>query len=706
MRNRLLLSVLLSLPGMTAPLFALPARAATASSSDQRMVGLVAARIFAEAQPVEGWAWPPLVAISDIDDVNAFASIYDVKPGETPDVEGEGNLTWVKLPTLPPAVGDDALGAEDAGPPPADGEGKADASAAKTSAEAAADVHIVQPGNAPADDNGIVQHEDGTVTQPIIVLYQGFLDKVVQGSPDRLAAVFGHETSHILLHHVDAVPPRAPLVAKMITRDQESAADMLGMKLGLAAGYPYNGLIAGFLGMRDQGNYNSFEGLNATHPGWTDRVAMVDQRQPELWSSISAFENGVYFLTVEQYSLARNCFMQVTRDCPKCYEAWANLGYASLMMYCDALEPEDLRNFDVGQIVVGGFYRRPASLEGSRGGLTPDVKKLWFDAVGALRQALILKPDLVLAKANLAAAYLLNPDGKDVGQAEELFTQVREALERGNVEEMEPLVRASLLVNAGVAEMAGGDPAAADALFAEAEKLFSGAGADVEDASISSAIRFNRGRMYAAAGDAAKRTSAREQLEAYLTSTSSASNWWPLAYEQYAKLCADAGQAAKSEADLKVAANTQYRLVAGVTLPDGVTITLNDPLQKFEASLGKGREQKIVGMVRRLQYPAYGLDLLCARSVVAIRLRGPKAPPVVIRASGSGGESHEVRPGMTVAELDSMLGGDANQWDERYGATQQVVYRFYPRLGFGVRIGGDKIVEIIVAQIPIEAKRT
>lgn len=698
MRPRVTLSLLAA---VALTLASTPAIYAVPSGSDLRMVGVVAARIFAEAEPVAGWSWPPLVAISDIDDVNAFATIHHVKPGETPKVENEGNLVWVTLPKLAQAEGEDAVSADEANPPAA-----GDASAAKPTGETGTQLEIVRPDPTPVDANGVVQAEDGTVTQPIIVLYQGFLDRVVAGSPDRLAAVFGHETSHILLHHVDAVPPRTPLVANMITRDNEAAADMLGMKLGLAAGFPYNGLISGFLGMRDQGSYNSFEGLNASHPGWTDRVAMVDERQPELWRSISAFENGVYFLTMEQYQLAEDCFDQVTRECPKCYEAWANLGYARLMRYCDKLDEENLRAFDIGQIVVGGFYRRPLSLEPPRRGID---KQLWFDAVGALRQALILNPELVLAKANLAAAYLVAPEGKDVGQAEELFTQVTAALESGAVEELEPTVHAALLVNAGVAEMAGGDSAQAEKMFAQAQDLFAGEadGADASNA-VTSAIHFNRGRMYAAAGDAAQRQSAIEQLEAYLAAASPASNWWALAHEQYVKLCGEAGVEPKGEETLRVAANTQYRLVAGITLPDGGTITLNDPLPKLERSLGKGREQKIVkdSNVRRLQYPKLGLDLLCANRVVAIRLRGPKAPPLVIRASGAGGAAHEVRPGMTVAELDGLLGGDAKQWDERYGATQQVIYRFYSRLGFGVRIGGDKIVEIIVAQIPIEAKRS
>ena len=140
------------------------------------------------------------------------------------------------------------------------------------------------------------------------------------------------------------------------------------------------------------------------------------------------------------------------------------------MRFFDMLDAEDLRTLESGPLIVGGFYRRPESLEAPHRGFNP---KLWFEAVGALRQALILKPDLVLAKANLAAAYLIGPpEGSDLGQAEELFSQVTAALKSGDVEDIEPLVRASLLVNAGVAEMANGDSASAEALFAEAQELF------------------------------------------------------------------------------------------------------------------------------------------------------------------------------------------------------------------------------------------
>jgi Zn-dependent protease with chaperone function len=653
------------------------------SEDDKLMVGVVASRILGQAEPIQGWVWPPRVAISDKDEVNAFATVCEIKPGDTPEPQDSGKLVWIELPEFDAVPAEEALSAADL-----------------PGAVGGADELVGEPA-----EHKVETREDGTVTQPVIVLNQGFLDKVVQGNPDRLAAVFGHEASHILLRHVDAASGGAPLVANMINRQQEADADVLGMKLGLQASFPYKGLVGGVLGMRDQGNYNSFEGLNATHPGWTDRVAMIDDQQKELWHSISAFENGVQFLMLEQYNLAAACFKRVRDECPKCYEAWANEGYSQLMMYCDGLREEDLRYFDIGHVVVGGFYRRPDSMGGTR--LVGIDEEMWNDAVGNLRQAIILNPDLVLAKANLAVAYLVAPDGKDLGKAEGLLRQVRDALKGDNVEDIDPLVKASLLVNAGVAEMETGDAPAAEALFAEAQELFSAEGVDkTSSTGLVNAIRYNRGRMYAAASDPAKKKTAIEELEAYLSSSSPAANWWPLALERYKALCAEAGVEAKPENTLSLAANKQYRTVVGIALPDGGVINLNDSPESLEKTLGEGRAQVLVKKsdVRRLQYAKLGMEILCDQHIVAIRLRGPKAPAVTLQASGFGGETQQVRPGMTLAELDAILGGDANQWDQRYGTNTQVVYRFYTRLGFGVRLSGNKISEIIVAQIPVEAK--
>ncbi|HWZ44768.1 MAG TPA: M48 family metalloprotease, partial [Candidatus Saccharimonadales bacterium] len=261
-----------------------------------------------------------------------------------------------------------------------------------------------------------------------VVCFNGVLKQVVEGNADRLAYVLGHELAHHLLNHTKNPAGETEFLRATFTRDQELAADYRGMELALRAGYSYRGGLSAIHKMIDLGlNYSSFEGLAADHPSWFDRIARLDKEQAGLWRSMSSFDNGVYFLLVQNYPLAERAFRQVAKDFPSSHEAWANLGYALLMQYADSLDTRDLLHFDVGQIVAGGFYRRPKSLEGKVRGIH---EELWLDAVNALREALRLQPELSLPKANLGIAYLLRPAGKDVDKAVQLLEEASQLAEK------------------------------------------------------------------------------------------------------------------------------------------------------------------------------------------------------------------------------------------------------------------------------------
>ena len=106
-------------------------------------------------------------------------------------------------------------------------------------------------------------------------------------------------------------------------------------------------------------DYSSFEGLGKDHPSWKDRIALLDEEQAPLWHAMAAFQTAPTSWSPSSTAPPSACFRAVTREFPACHEAWANLGYALLMRYCDGLEVDDLRRFDLGQLAVGGFYRHP-----------------------------------------------------------------------------------------------------------------------------------------------------------------------------------------------------------------------------------------------------------------------------------------------------------------------------------------------------------
>ena len=306
---------------------------------------------------------------------------------------------------------------------------------------------------------------------PKVVVYSGLMNRVIKGkedapgAEDRLAFILSHELGHVYLAHIVRRPPgETAFIQQVFTRDQESQADLKGMQMALKAGFSFQRGQGAIHRMKELGlNYSSFEGLGVDHPSWNDRLMLMDKDQATLWKSMSAFQNGTFFLLFEQYTAAER-FLEVTKEFPQCYEAWNNLGYARLMQYCDDLNADDLRELDIGQVVVGGFFTRPQSLE-------PTVRSMeqrtWKGAVAALEQALKLKPDLVLAKANLGVAYLVAPQGKDVPKARQYLQEAVEQMPPDK--HIPPLARASTLINAGVAVLAVGQHKESIALFAQGE---------------------------------------------------------------------------------------------------------------------------------------------------------------------------------------------------------------------------------------------
>ena len=465
------------------------------------------------------------------------------------------------------------------------------------------------------------------------------------------------------------------------------------MELTLAAGYSKKGALGAIRRFIDLDlEYSSFEGLGVDHPSWKDRVALLDKEQAPLWHAMAAFHDGTYFLLAEQYGSAERCFRAVTREFPACHEAWANLGYALLMRYCDGLEVDDLRRFDLGQLAVGGFYRRPGTLEAQVRGID---EELWWDAVGALREALRLKPDSVLIKANLGVAYLVRPAGRDVGQAARYLQEAAEAVEsdpaNAGLNDLERSIcaRRCCSTPGWPTWPAAGPTSAARRLdrVAALGPQFAGDRPERPRASgLVAALHYNRALLLAASPEAEKRRAAVGQFERYLRSASPASAWWPLAYERYAKLCRELDLEAKSEKELKDQIQTDLRPLTAVRLRSGAQVTLSEPTGEVTDRLGGGQAVPVVPgtNLRRLSYPDQGIDLLVTDRVLAIRLRGPGAPTLPLRSTGLGTTATELRVGMAKRELDQIL----KDLDYSFAGLDdpEVRYRFYPELGLAVQV--------------------
>jgi hypothetical protein len=624
-------------------------RADQPSKEDDELVKRVWARLLACTERIKDpkIEWPPVCVIANDHDINAFATIA-VELKEAATVKGKE----------------------------------------KPDADAAVEVKL----------------------QPKVFILRGMMEKIIHtkadkdmdAAADRLAYILGHEMSHLLLGHCIAKEPnqkRTSLERIVFSRDKEIAADVRGAELALKAGFSLRRGTEAIRRMQKLGlEYSSFEGLLIDHPSWNDRLVHLDKEQAGLWRAMSAFENGSFFLMTEQFGSAEICFRQVTREFPKCYEAWSNLGYALLMQYCDGLDADDLRRFKIGQLYVGGFYRRPKSLESETRGIQT---KVWDEAVACFLKSLALKKDQVLTKANLGVAYLVNPDGNpDLAKACKYLHEA--AAMAKDDKQLDQSTRAGILINAGVADLSAKHLKEGLEKIDLGERLgsqfFAGIFKTGVNSDLQGALLFNRASLAALATEKTKQQEGLRQFGEYLNSPYAAGAWWPLAYDRYVELSKKLGVEPKKAKQFNKVFLDSHRLVSSVKLASGVTLALSEPISEAATRLGEKVPVFSRARLSRIRYPNHGIEVLATDTILAIHLLGDKAPAIPLRATGLGGKTQELRLNMTEKAFAEIIGiepGETRPLDD-----PKVMYRFYPFLGLAVRVANGKVIDLAVAQIP------
>ncbi len=549
-----------------------------------------------------------------------------------------------------------------------------------------------------------------------IVLSKQILDSIIKKDPDRMAFVLAHELQHILLGHLKQdVTNTNKAISKYyllaLSRDQEIAADTEGVKLALMANFSYKKFKGVYIGMMQQNlNYSSLEGLGKDHPSFEKRLQFLDNSQAALWRAMGVFNDGVVLLGLEQYQAASFCFKKVTADFPQSYDAWANLGYALLMQYCDNLDPEDIRNLGVGQIIAGGFYRRPASLEKSIRGVDED---LWWDAVAALEKALSKKENLSLTYANLGLAYLVRPDHPDLGKAKKNFESAIALIESDNT--VDELAKAGIYVNAGVSFYTDKSFSSGNQMLTKANKsleLFSlsyqrqfltGYGRELTEKALSGLTQqVDMAMLYNSIihNDSIMKKS---DMEKYLSTESPSSVWWEIIYNHYTVFCDKAKLSAKSKASF-VKHTLQYRPVVSVNMKDRSIISLGESLSdildnnnSFEV-IPIIEKTNLVKMVKKDE----GIQIIGSEVVLAISINNSSSTNIFLHTQSIGSKVDTIHCGMDFGKLKQLIG---EYYSIAPNLNQQKNYFFYDKLGLAFRIDkNNSVSEIIIAQVPKLAK--
>jgi Zn-dependent protease with chaperone function len=551
--------------------------------------------------------------------------------------------------------------------------------------------------------------DDGIHYPAAVIITTGMLDSVVEGDADRAAFVLGHELAHHALGH----PPRllkrrATTFSSLIySRQDEFDADLRGAALALAAGYSNKRGLRVLQRCIELGlEYSSFEGAGTDHPSWKERLAAIDREQATLWNSMAAFDNGNYFLVVEQYMAAERCFRFVTAEFPSCAEAWANLGYVLLMQYCDQLTEDDVRSYAIGHIVTGGFYKRAYSLEYQMRG--EGDNELWWQAVGALREALRLNPSSTLTKANLGIAYLVRPEGKDLAQASRFLLEAAEEAMRD--ETLDTEARMAVLVNTGVLEMSeqgsGKSRERFDAADRLGKSLVGRARSNYASSPIALAVDYNRACLLGESAGASDRRSAMGLLDRYLRGMAPTSAWWPLAYERYRALCESAGKdpAARESYVDRWKRKGFYKPVVGVEEGGASLVQLAQTQEEIGDRLGAVTVIPVAGRapIQRMVSDARSMELLLTSGrVLMITLRAPSTP-VALQRQGPGAERSQLAVGMTRAQAERILGDVESDGRPAVLFEKRRHYELYRSLGLGLRFEDNVLTEIVIANLQLD----
>ena len=531
---------------------------------------------------------------------------------------------------------------------------------------------------------------------PIVRISQDLLAEIIQGDPDRLALILGHELGHVVLGHPVCAPAKdkTSVLEVAITRDQEYAADAKGYELALAAGFSVrNGLKA--LQRLDQvSHYSSFEALSVDHPSWSDRLARLDKEQAPLWRSMSAFNDGVSFLSTENYELAATCFRAVSREFPQAADVMSNLGYTLLMQYIDQLGDEDLRALGIGQPATGSFYGESLHLKSKVRGV--DVG-LWTEAVQTLKSAEQMDPSLSLVKANLGLAYLVSPNGSDPKAAVTYLENATDMLRKDKAMENpygDTAARA-VINNLAVAYIAVGDRASAMKVL---DFLWKNAKDPTNEQSFLQvvALYYNSGMLLASSTNTEDRRHAGAFLDRYLRESPPGSVWWHLAYETYADVCKAMPTGCRAESQFASTNRAPLRQTVGIDLGAGKSLRLGELFRDARGRIGQGQ---LVGTVpgttmQRVRYADYAMDVIASDVVIAIVLTGKQSPELQLKEIGPASHGRSIRYGMTTEDLEAALADQPYRYEGLLDTW--VPYRFYPGVGIAARVGQQRTVEELV----------
>jgi tetratricopeptide (TPR) repeat protein len=544
--------------------------------------------------------------------------------------------------------------------------------------------------------------------QPKITIYTGIL-KVTDTIPDRLAYIIAHEINHILKGHCNRkYVSENNAFASTFTNNDEKEADIEGFHLLLKAGYSQKEAVNTFIRMREvTGDYSPLEAQQKDHPSWSERLSYIDKEQENLWKSMCAYENGVSLLLFQNYQAAADCFTDVIRQFPKCYDAYLNLGYSFLMQYCDKLDKDDIKYFGIGQIVTGGFYRRPQYLESTLRGLD---EALWLKAVKNFEKALSIKRNLALADSYLGIAYFLDPRKKSVKNA---LSYIEKAIQEMDMDKtIDPSMRACILTNASAIDIACEKYPEASSKLRKAEITINDSKRAVQNSGpinyseiinsnvqLENAINYNLALIESRQNKGSLSKESLKNMLKFLRTSDASAVWWNIAYNIYREgSLKSEKKEPKTPEQILGEINVVHFPVKSVVL-NNFTIYLS---QNISEITDKFKEIKKIPVVKdrgifEYVFPDNKLSVIGGETILVIKVKG-------VIPGLKFGVDDPFYSGISIGQSESTIkkryDGMSYSFINMPGSFQNK-YLFYIGMGLAFEMSGNILNSICIVQKPI-----
>lgn len=491
-----------------------------------------------------------------------------------------------------------------------------------------------------------------------------------------LRGVISHEIAHLSRGHVTTgfLPQD---LSSIHTRQQELDADAVGASLLQRCGYSKQDVIDFLQFAEDKlrGQMSWLDQSLSDHPSFQARIANVSDN-PAVARSLAEFDYGILFMENRLYGAAVKAFERSLEKQPGFVPAYQNIAQGKLMSYYYDVLPAAVRSTwfapDFGPFLTNrGLAPKSASND-----LAP-ARKAYREAVAAIQELLAKDKTNPKGLELLAIAQVLDPDLDAKTVREGVSTLESLAKPISDVDEK---LRFANNIALGKMRLRQEKPAIKSMMDAQRSAT---SGTNV---SINLILASNFARVKPSTIDKKDLAIVEAVTYTYLNNTDNTTENRDRAISNYTEICKRANLKPRelSTATTKMCSALAIR-------HKGEQLVLLSPSSDFVSKFGapslKTDYDKLYPDLQEMMWTLDDLTIISQGDQVLRITTYADGDSLILRTkSAVDPKEYEVKIGMSLADLETMLSEPFHQEVDLLKTSQLETWRYFPEMGFGVRV--------------------